>query len=386
MVGLALPVFGAQHLGLGLCGIAGVIQRVAQALGQRVRVGGVLGQQVEFKGALAQHAGQQQVRLVGHQRHGLLLAQHHAGDAQQLQQVGAGGGFAQHVVEPVAHAEGFAVHGLHGVVNQALGTGQQPGHVAPVVLRGLRQQLVRPGLAHKMLQALAGPVPVDHEDDARCHVLQAGLQLGIALRLQPRLAHKVGLAGVEPFGNPGVEHLPAKAHVFKHLPEKPETAGVQVGVGERDRAVLHLDDQHVDVVGADVVLDQQAWAVACDGGVEPGVRKLQLGRAVQAAHEGAYQRAVIVLHLPGVGAVHVFGGHFTRQCIDLLVQVHDQQVQAVAALAVAVGQFGQCGAAQALVVGQGMELAQPVVSPHGQRVCAGLPGVAQGAGHGGEVV
>ena len=166
VVGLALPVFGAQHLGLGLCGIAGVIQRVAQALGQRVRVGGVLGQQVEFKGALAQHAGQQQVRLVGHQRHGLLLAQHHAGDAQQLQQVGAGGGFAQHVVEPVAHAEGFAVHGLHGVVNQALGTGQQPGHVAPVVLRGLRQQLVRPGLAHKMLQALAGPVPVDHEDDA----------------------------------------------------------------------------------------------------------------------------------------------------------------------------------------------------------------------------
>ena len=67
VVGLALPVFGAQHLGLGLCGIAGVIQRVAQALGQRVRVGGVLGQQVEFKGALAQHAGQQQVRFVGHQ-------------------------------------------------------------------------------------------------------------------------------------------------------------------------------------------------------------------------------------------------------------------------------------------------------------------------------
>ena len=142
----------------------------------------------------------------------------------------------------------------------------------------------------------------------------------------------------------------------------------------------------MDVVGADVVLDQQAWAVARDGGVKPGVRKLQIGGAVQAAHEGADQRAVIVLHLPGVGAVHVFGGHFTRQCIDLLVQVHDQQVQAVAALAVAVGQFGQCGAAQTLVVGQGMELAQPVVSPHGQRVCAGLPGVAQGAGHGGEVV
>ena len=77
--------------------------------------------------------------------------------------------------------------------------------------------------------------------------------------------------------------------------------------------------------------------IAGDGGVESGVRKLQGGRAVQAAHEGADQRAVIVLHLPGVGAVHVFGGHFTRQCIDLLVQVHDQQVQAVAALAVAAG-------------------------------------------------
>ena len=116
------------------------------------------------------------------------------------------------------------------------------------------------------------------------------------------------------------------------------------------------------------------------------MRKLQIGGAVQAAHEGADQRAVIVLHLPGVGAVHVFGGHFTRQCIDLLVQVHDQQVQAVATLAVAVGEFGQCGAAHALVVGQGMELAQPVVSPHGQRLGVGLPGGAQGAGHGGEVV
>ena len=59
MVGLALPVLGAQHLGLGLFGVAGGFQGLAQAFGQGVDVGSVFGQQVEFKAALAQHAAQQ---------------------------------------------------------------------------------------------------------------------------------------------------------------------------------------------------------------------------------------------------------------------------------------------------------------------------------------
>ena len=386
LVGLALPVLGAQHLGLGLGGVAGVLQGIAQSLGQRVREGGVLGQQVELKGALAQHACQQQARFIGHQRHGLLLTQQHAGQAQQLQQISAGSGPAQHIVEPVTDMEGLAVHGLHGVVDQALGSRQQPGHVPPVVARCLCEQLDGLGFAHKMLQALAGPVPVDHEDDARGDVFQAGLQLGLAVRLQTCLPHQIGLASIEPFRHPGVEDLPGKPHVFEHLPKKTKAPRMQVGIGQRDGAALHLDDQHMDVVGADIVLDQQALAVARDGGVQTGVRELQGGRAVQAAHEGLNQRAVVVVHLPDMSAIDVVGGQFARKGVDLLVQVHYQQVQAVARLVVAVGQLVQVCAVQTFIVGQAAQFLQPVVAPPGQRRSASLPGVAHRACHGGQIV
>ena len=49
----------------------------------------------------------------------------------------------------------------------------------------------------------------------------------------------------------------AEAELLQHLLEKVESAWVQVGIGQADAQVFNLDHQHMHVVGADVVLDQQ---------------------------------------------------------------------------------------------------------------------------------
>jgi len=121
---------------------------------------------------------------------------------------------------------------------------------------------------------------------------------------------------------------------------------VEVGVGERDTQALDLDHQHVGVVGADVVLQQQAGAVSGGGGVEPGVVELERAGGVEPAHEGGDARAVERIDLPHVGAVDGLAGELRSEPVERLVQVHHQQVQAVVLAALAAGERVELGRRQ----------------------------------------
>jgi len=223
------------------------------------------------------------------------------------------------------------------------------------LLRGLGEQLLCLRLAHEILQALARPVPVDHEHDARGHAFERVLERLHAIGLEARLAQHVRLAGVQAFDGARLGHRPGKAQRLEHAAKEVEAPGVQVGIRQAQLHPLHRHHEHVDIVRADVVLDQQPRAIARDRRVQARVRELERCRAVQTAHERADQRAVLLVDLPHVRAVEVFGGDLARHRIELLVQVHHEQVQAVADLAVAVGELRERGALQPFV---GVERAQ----------------------------
>ncbi|MBZ9797269.1 hypothetical protein [Mesorhizobium sp. ES1-4] len=92
------------------------------------------------------------------------------------------------------------------------------------------------------------------------------------------------------------------------------------------------------VVRADVVLNEQAVAVACRGCFQAWMVELQRSRAVEALHESGNKRSVLLGQLPDMGAIDRLVGEMRRQLIERLVQIHDQQVEAVFVTAFAAGQ------------------------------------------------
>ena len=255
----------------------------------------------------------------------------------------------------------------------------------PAFQHGHRTALVDEGQ-----QALAGPVPVDQEDDARADAFQLRGQPGLVVGLEAGRAHQVSLAGIETLALPALGLRPLRAHLGELALEEGETLAVQVGVGQRgDRrgaGCVDLDDQHMGVVGADVVLDHQARAVAGGGGVQAGVLALERARQRQAAHEGGHPRAVAAVlgQLPCVGAVDLLGGQRRREMVQGLVQVHHGEVKAVALATLAVGQCGQGGRGQHRTL-EPRQLGLPVADTLGQ---AGIGRAAfkQRAGHRGQVL
>ena len=343
LVGVALPGLGARGQALGGGGIAlqPVRQRVAQALRQGVAVGGVFFQQVVVAAAAAQAARQLGLGLVEQQRRRVGVVggvDEHAG--QKVARLG----LAQHLVQPVTQAELAGALRGHGVPDQALGAGVQPRHVAGAGTRAGLQHRHRAFAADEVQQALARAVPVDQEHDALADAFELLRQFGFIVRLEARGAHVIGVALVQALGGALLGLAPVRAHLGQQALEEGEALAVQVGIGQRDDlrrgGGVDLDHQHVRVVGADVVLDQQLVAVARGGRVEAGVVELERRGAVQPAHEGGDARAVAVVarQLPAVRAVDAVGGQPGRQAIERLVQVHHHDVQAVAARALAMGQ------------------------------------------------
>ena len=93
---------------------------------------------------------------------------------------------------------------------------------------------------------------------------------------------------------------------------------------------LDVDDQDVGLGHADVVLDHQPLAAAGGGRPQARVIELEFARLVDAGHEGGDQRAVVLAHPVDLGAVDRLGGELLLEPVQLLVQVHDQQVQTIA--------------------------------------------------------
>ncbi len=139
---------------------------------------------------------------------------------------------------------------------------------------------------------------------------------------------------------------------------------MQVGIGHGDGVLDHLDDQHVCVVGADIVLDQQPVLLAGRSGLKARVVQLERRGAVHPPHEGAHAQPVLRPQLPAVRAVDLFAGNLHRQLVEVLVQVHDEDMKAVALVAVAVRQLAQSRHAEAVL----RQRVQPVVPPRHARL------------------
>ena len=406
VVGLAFPGLGpCPQPGGGLGAVVATIdraigQRLVDRLGQGLHPGGVLGQQIELGAVLLHVPGQQQPGLVGHQRGGLVGRMGAPRQRQHVHQEGLRRRLAEHGVQPVADAEGTGAKILHGVEDELLAARLQPGAVADLALRRLAQHLDRQRLGHEGLQALAGAVPVDQEDDAGADALQRQRERGLVGAGEGGRAELVGRTLVEVGADLRLRRRPLCAQLRQPRLEEGEARLVQVGVGQADAgsrrdtvdglAIDHLDHQHMRVVGADVVLDQQVRAVAGRGGVEAGVVELEGAGAAETAHEGGDAWAVLRADLPGVGAVDHLAGERGREAVQRLVQVHHQQVQAVvgvlaALAAVAVGQRAQVvgaerGAAVFAVRLPSGQVLQPVVAALAQGGDLGIGGVVHFTG------
>ena len=230
--------------------------------------------------------------------------------------------------------------------------------------RGLGEDGHCVGLADELLEPLARAVPVDQEHDARADALQHLLQRRLVGAVELGGADVIGGAEVEPGAGARLRLAPARADLAQQRLEEGEAAAVEVGVGEPDAQALDLDHQHVGVVGADVVLQQQAGAVAGGGGVEPGVVELERAGGVEPAHEGGDARAVERIDLPHVGAVDGLAGELGGEPVERLVQIHHQQVQAIVLAALAAGERVELGRRQRV----GRELGQPGAPVRAARV------------------
>lgn len=95
-----------------------------------------------------------------------------------------------------------------------------------------------------------------------------------------------------------------------------------------------MDHNHMCIRRADVVLNYQA--VSSPGCCRAEARMVEFQRrgTIDAGHERAYQRIVARAEIVSGRALDLLLREADLQCIELLVQIHDQPMQAVAALPV----------------------------------------------------
>ena len=213
--------------------------------------------------------------------------------------------------------------------------------MADFTLRRLKQHCNGSCLADKIEQPLARAVPVDQKDDTGANGLQRHRQTGCIGTGKSSGADGVSRALVEPGSDARFGHRPVRAQGAEQSLEKSEAAAVQVRIRQSHGVLLHLDYQHMGVIGTDVVLHQQTRAISGGGGVQARMVELERCRAVEPTHEGTDQATVGIAQLPDLRTVDHLAGQGLGQVVDLLVQIHDQQVQAVPAIALALGQAVQ---------------------------------------------
>jgi hypothetical protein len=124
--------------------------------------------------------------------------------------------------------------------------------------------------------------------------------------------------------------LPAHCEAIEQVLEEDQPVDVDVGIGQRDLLLRDVDDQDVGLRHADVVLDHQPLTAAGGGRPQAGVIELQFARLVDSRHEGGDQWAVLGLHPVDMGAVDGLRGQSLLDAVQLLVQVHDHEMQTVA--------------------------------------------------------
>ena len=91
----------------------------------------------------------------------------------------------------------------------------------------------------------------------------------------------------------------------------------------------------MSIIGADVVLQQQSFAISRGSCFQTWVIKLEPSGSVKPAHEGNNACAVLGLQFPHIGSVNHLARQLARKVVDLLVQIHHQEMQAVLAASAA---------------------------------------------------
>ena len=104
---------------------------------------------------------------------------------------------------------------------------------------------------------------------------------------------------------------------------------MHIGLGDADREILDMDDDHVRVRCADVVLDHKPSVRPRGGCGQARMVEFQLRGAIDAGHEGRDQRPISVSNIIGGGAVHALLGQRRLHRVELLVQIHHKAMQAV---------------------------------------------------------
>lgn len=98
---------------------------------------------------------------------------------------------------------------------------------------------------------LAGTVPADQEDQAGPKEIQVCTALNLVGRCEaPR--DEVELRRAEPIG---LGTWPRRLIVLQKVSEEADPLFVHVGTGDADRKAIDMDDDHVRVGRADIILD-----------------------------------------------------------------------------------------------------------------------------------
>ncbi len=281
-----------------------------------------------------------------------------AGDVQHIAQEGVAFALAERPVERHAIGDAAGRGVADRLIDQFRAAEFEKGAMAFVMARGRRQDLDRRRLAGEDLQGLARLVPVDQEDDARAQDFEVAVQIGRiagregAGKQIKRLA--LGEIALPLLG----ERAPGDFLPFEQGDEEFGAAAMDVGVGRGRRQPFDAHDQHMGVGDADIVLDREAGAEFDGGGRQPRVAKGQGGGPIEAAHESRDAGARKIVEARAMRAVHALDGGLGRQAVDEAMQVHHQQMHAVAGLATGGAERRDLpvGDAVALESGQGREL------------------------------
>ena len=107
---------------------------------------------------------------------------------------------------------------------------------------------------------------------------------------------------------------------------------MDIRIGHGDGEALDMNDDHMSVGRAYVVLnDQTGFDARCCRG-EAGMIEFQFRGAVDPGHEGEHQGAVRRRQIIGGGAIQCFFGQSRLQGVETLVNIHYQPMQAVRSL------------------------------------------------------
>ena len=120
--------------------------------------------------------------------------------------------------------------------------------------------------------------------------------------------------------------------------EETQARRMDIGVDDVALQTHDIDDEHMGIGGPDLVLQNQLAVRFGSGRAQAGVIELERLGAMQTRHEGRNQLASLLRELEDSGAIQVLGGDLGLEMVERLVQVHDQQVHAVATAAITVGE------------------------------------------------